>query len=111
MPYAVFNKDTKRMRAWHRHAPPPEYDPAQEVLVEVPGDVDHRTERWDGASGVRPATAQEIADYDAEQLDAEALAQVDGQKAIKALVIWTAGRLGISASAARTEILSIYKGL
>ena len=50
----------------------PEYDSGTQVLVELPDFPDRRTERWDGASGVRAATAQEMADYDDNEADAKA---------------------------------------
>ena len=40
------------------------FDSATQVIVLVPNDPDRRTERWDGGTGVRAATAQELADYD-----------------------------------------------
>ncbi|MFQ5915799.1 MAG: hypothetical protein ACE5JS_21710 [Nitrospinota bacterium] len=110
MPSAVFDKATLLLRAWQRWGTP-DFDAATEVAVSVPGEVDRRTERWDGATGVRPATAQEIADYYAAELDAEATAEFEGRKALKALVIYLAGKFGLSAAQARDQILSIYRSL
>jgi len=46
-----------------------------------------RTERYDGAGGIRAATAQEILDYDAAQLDAHANSQFDTLKTEKAMML------------------------
>ena len=46
-----------------------------------------RTERYDGAGGIRAATAQEILDYDAAQLDATANSQFDSLKTEKAMML------------------------
>jgi len=69
-----------------------------------------RLERYDGAEGIRPATAQEISDYDAAQQDAQSLSRFDNEQLVKALAIWTAGKLGVSLAIAKAEILTIYKG-
>lgn len=85
-----------------------------DIVIGVPDDFDKEPGsewRWDGGSGVRPATAQELADYNAAKLDAEALVQIDGAKALKALLIWLAPLVGKTAIQARDEIIAIYKGL
>ena len=40
------------------------HDIATHIQLTLPDYPDRRTERWDGAVGVRPATAQELADFD-----------------------------------------------
>jgi len=70
-----------------------------------------RQERYDGAGRVRPATVQEISDYDAGQLDARSKNQFDGEKLVKALAIWTAGKLNVPLATAKQEILTILRGL
>jgi len=94
---------------------PPMYDPATEGLWRYAVKPDFRLHRYDATvpEKVRLATAQELADFDAERVDSAALAQFDGetQKMIKALAIWMAQRLNIPLVTARAEILAIYKGL
>jgi len=41
------------------------HDPATHIQLTLPDYPDPRTERWDGATGTRAATAQELADFDA----------------------------------------------
>jgi hypothetical protein len=86
-------------------------DPATEVLIVLSQYPDRKLERWNGADGVRLATAQELADTEAEDLDKEASRDVDGTKILRAFVIWIAGKLGIAPATARDEIIAIYKGL
>lgn len=109
MPLAIFERKTGRLRGWYRWPSGglPQVEPNTEVMVTVPGPMDERTQRWDGTDGVRPATQQEMDELEAE----ERAAEFDGQKLLKALAIWTAGKMDISASAAKAEILSIYKDL
>lgn len=89
----------------------PPYDPATEGRVRLRRPPDVRTERYDPAAGIRPATAAEIAAYDAEHMASE----LDGAPALarllKAHVIWTATKLGIPLATARAEILAIAKTL
>ena len=47
-------------------------DPGGKVLVRLDRYPDRRGERWDGGSGVRPATAEEIAEVDDADLEREA---------------------------------------
>ena len=54
-----------------------------------------------------PADVVKIAAFKAKL----AQGNLDGQKMLKALAIWTAGKLGISEAQARQEILTIYRGL
>ncbi|MDJ0948869.1 MAG: hypothetical protein QNJ94_08105 [Alphaproteobacteria bacterium] len=87
------------------------HDPATHLQLELPAYPDRRTERWDGADGVRPATAQELADFDAAELDDQARQELDETKALRAMVMWTADKLGIPRAQARDEIKAIYKSL
>jgi hypothetical protein len=43
--------------------------------------------------------------------EADALRAVEGEKILKALVIWAAQHFGLSPATARSEIIAIYKGL
>lgn len=87
------------------------YQPGAQGLVRLARNPKPRTERYDGAGGIRPATAQEIADYDVAQVDVTALGQFNGEKLVKAFAIWTAGKLNVPLATARQEILTILKGL
>jgi len=80
----------------------------QVVLTRNP---DRRLERHDGAGGVRSATAQEVIDYDAGQKAIESLSRFDNEKLVKAVAIWTAGKLGVALPTAKQEIIAIYRGL
>lgn len=51
------------------------HDDAIHVQVELNEFPDPRTQRWDGATGIRAATAQEVDDWD----DAEADTAITGQ--------------------------------
>lgn len=76
MPKCLFERATGLYSGGTRYDDVP-HDPATQVQVELQNFPDRRAERWDGATGVRPATAQELADYDAAQKDVEAKALVD----------------------------------
>ena len=56
-------------------------------LATLPRHPDLRTERYDGAGGIRAATTQEVSDYDAAQLDAQATSQFETLKAEKATLL------------------------
>jgi len=84
---------------------------AGQAVVDLPRNPNPRLERYDGAGGIRPATAQEMSDYDAAQVDTRALGQFNAEKLVKAVAIWTAGRLNVPLATARQEILTILKGL
>lgn len=67
MTNTVFNRATGAFFGFslenlERHVP---FDPATHVAITLPVAPNPRTERWDGAAGIRPATPQEIADFDA----------------------------------------------
>jgi len=89
----------------------PPFDSGTQGLVELSRHPDQRTERYDGAGGIRPAVAQEITDYDTGQVNEQSLSRFDNEKLVKALAIWTAGKLNVPLGQAKTEILVILKGL
>lgn len=84
---------------------------AGQGLVTLSRNPHPRYERYDGAGGIRPATAQETADYDDTQTVERALARFDNEKLVKALALWTAGKLNVPLAAAKQEILAILRGL
>jgi hypothetical protein len=84
---------------------------AGQAIVRLPRNPKPRTERYDGAGGIRAATAQEITDYDTAQVTAQSLGRFDNEKLVKALAIWTAGKLNVPLNTAKQEILTIYKTL
>jgi hypothetical protein len=98
----------------------PRDDPANQALIELPDYPDRRTERWDGADGIRPATAQEIADYDEAEAQSAAVADIDGLKALKALAVETlieinalrsnAGMGNVAPADWRQRLIDRYKG-
>ena len=87
------------------------FDAGTRGQVTLKRNPDRRLERHDGAGGIRPATAQEITDYDAGQANEQSLSRFDNEKLVKALAIWTAGKLNVPLGQAKTEILVILKGL
>ena len=87
------------------------FNPISQGLVKLIRHPDPRLERYDGAGGIRPATAQEISDYDAARVQEQSLSQFDNEKLTKALALWTAGKLNIPLQQAKQEILVILKGL
>lgn len=54
------------------------HNPATHIQLQLDEYPDKRLHRWDGAVGIRDATAQELADEDAAILDAEATTNVNG---------------------------------
>ena len=60
---------------------------AGQAILVCPRHPKPRTERYDGAGGIRDATAQEVIDYDAAQLDATANSQFDSLKTEKAMML------------------------
>lgn len=104
--------DGQFTRGWPSNPP---FDPATEAQQEYPDNQrpDMRLERFDASSEPkkRPATAQEIAAFDAARAaDIEAV-QFDGQKMLKAVAIFFAQQLNIPLATAKTAILTIYRGL
>jgi hypothetical protein len=84
---------------------------AGQAAVKLPRNPKPRTERYDGAGGIRAATAQEITNYDTAQANEQSLSRFDGEKLVKALAIWTAGKVGVPINTAKQEIFTIYKTL
>lgn len=82
-----------------------------EGIVSLLRHPDPRTERYDGAGGVRAATSQEISTYDAGRRTAQTANRFDDEQLVKALAIWTAGKLNVPLATARAEIVTILKGL
>ena len=69
---------------------------------------------WPAALGTFPTQVQADTwetDYLAAKPDLDATRDVDGLKALKALVIWLAPLVGKTPAQARSEIIAIYKGL
>jgi hypothetical protein len=89
----------------------PDFNPATHGLLESARHPDPRQERYDGAGGIRPATEQEIIEHDTAKKDTQSLSQFDSEKLVKALAIWTAGKLTVPLGQAKAEILVILKGL
>lgn len=98
-----------RLRAsrWDRQ----EIDPATHVQFEAPEMPDPLTQRWDGATGVRDATAQELADAAAADADREAIAAIDAQKALKALALVVGDLTSQTPAQMRARFLAKYKTL
>jgi hypothetical protein len=63
--------------------------------------------QWDGSQWV----AYVAPPLTTDQLKALAQVQLDGAKLLKALAIWTAGKLAIPLAQARSEIAAIYSQL
>jgi len=55
----------------------PAHDGVTQVALELADYPDRRSARWDGAAGIRAATAQELADYDDEENDRQAGGQLN----------------------------------
>ena len=83
----------------------PPHDDATEVVIDLPDYPDARTERWDGATGVRAATTQEMADYDDAKNDVDAQSNLDKaiNKALRDILLNLEARMiqaGVTADAA-----------
>ncbi len=89
----------------------PRYDPATQGVCVLVRHPDPRLERYDGATSSRPATTQEISEYDAAQLTAIALGRFDHEKLVKAVAIYFAQKMAIPLATAKSDILTIYRGL
>jgi|CXWL01.1.fsa_nt_gi hypothetical protein len=89
----------------------PEYDPAISGLAVVPRHPNPRSERYDGVGGIRAATAQESNDYETEHAEASTQGRFNDETLVKALAIWTAGKLNVPLATARAEILAILRTL
>ncbi len=74
---AIFEKSTLLYaNAWQRYGNIP-HDNITHVEVDSVDVPDERTERWDGATGIRPATALELTAYDDAKKETTALALSD----------------------------------
>jgi hypothetical protein len=84
----LFERATKlfALRAtWNDDIP---HDPATHVQIVLPDTPDRRTQRLnDTEDGVRPATDQEIADYDLAEADAEISGRLNKEKLIMLLFL------------------------
>jgi hypothetical protein len=93
----------------------PDYDPATEGIQEFPEHLrpDLRSERHDAESrtGKRPATAEELAAYEAAKLDERARVSVEQDIDSVALVTFIARHFGIAVETAQDEIVTIQKEL
>ncbi len=110
MPKCLFDRNTGLFVSGTRFDDVP-HDPATHIQIELRGFPDRRGERWDGAQDVRPATAQEIADFETAEMEERARAELDDARMLKAIALWVAGKLSIPPAQARDEIKAIYKGL
>lgn len=96
---------------------PLDFDPQIEAMQAYPEHLRprKREERFDGTaeSKKRPATAQEIQDWDDARADFIAHGSFDSREAklIKAVAIYFAQQAGIPLATARAGILQIFKGL
>lgn len=86
-------------------------DPQTQGLVVLSRNPDIRGERYDGSGGIRAATQQELSDYDAIQTMKTEQRAFDSQRMLRALAIWTAGKLNVQPNIAKQEILGIYRSL
>jgi hypothetical protein len=64
----------------------PAFNPATQGVAVLQRHPNRRTERHDPELGIRPAAAEEIAEYDGARRDERALSDAD-QKALKAAVL------------------------
>lgn len=88
------------------------------VNVVLPSIGERRTWRVQLAAGSSPeqqtaadAFVASLSTDAAALLDADADKDFDGSKIVKAVALWAAQRFGVSPAAARSQIVSIYKGL
>lgn len=88
------------------------YDAATHVAVEVSAlPPDLPAVRWDGATGLRAATALEQQARADELLDDESLRAIDGMRALKALALVVGDLTGQTPAQMRTRFIQRYKGL
>lgn len=96
----------------HEHPDSPDnFDPSLIVSVALPDIPDKVTKRWDGGTGIRSATAQEIADFDEAELGERATNALDTNLAFRSLIHWIADREGIPPGTAMSEIIAKFKQL
>ena len=55
----------------------PAHDSGTHISIEADATPNARTDDWDGATGIRVATQQELDDFDAAKLDRESTSQVN----------------------------------
>lgn len=77
------------------------HDPETHIQLTLPEYPDRRTDRWDGATGVRAATAQEITNFNAAKKQVDLLSEL-----IDALIVRTPLTLDDFSTDAQTEITS-----
>lgn len=87
------------------------FDNTTEGLVKLLRHPTPFLERYDGVGDIRPATGQEMSNYDAVMVLQRTGEDFDDQKLVKALGLWTAQKLGVPLATAKAEILVIYRGL
>ena len=100
MGQAIFERSTNLFSGNHNLHKIPVHDTGTHINITVAGKPDARADRWDGATGIRAATAQEMADYDAAAADTEATREIDDMKAVKALATETLIEINRIATAA-----------
>jgi hypothetical protein len=86
------------------------YTPAPgETVRDVPDDFNEtpRLRRWTGTAWA-DYTPPPKTDTEKNQ---EVAGRVDGDKALKALVLWCAGKFNLTPQAARQELAAIYRAL
>ena len=122
MGFCICNKTSLLIRSWEAVEQHQSFDPVTEVVVQVSSPPNLRTQRWDGATGLRSATPQEVADYDAALVDAEAQVRID-DKLLKAMLAYLVQRLNelrtqpstalppLTAQDVKAGIVAIYKSL
>lgn len=76
MPYCVFDRSNS-LFVRGAQASPPAFNSASEILLVLAEYPDRRTVRWNGTTGIRAATAAEIAAYDDADKTTTATTSVD----------------------------------
>ena len=90
----------------------PAYNQATQGLVVLPENPNPRLRKVDLATGqVRDSTTDEITAYDAAELDARLKLRFNGEKVVKAAVLWCAQKFNVSPATAQQEIVAIMKAL
>lgn len=110
MPKCIFDRATGRYVGGTRYDDVP-HDPATHVQVEIPEFPDRRTIRWDGATGIRAATVQEILDYDTEQVRVREQREFDDAKMLRAVALVIADLHGLTPLQMRNLIVTKYRSL
>lgn len=109
---AIFDKTTKLVTTFVEIGTP-DYDSQTHIAIETEVSPELRTKRWDDATGIRDATAQELIDYDAAKTAAEGLAAFDGEqfKLLKAGFLYIAPKLSppVTPAQLKAGVLAIYE--